>query len=189
MFLRNVDWLSTATWCYISGNRTLRNYRYETFKPSNPANKVVVSLRILTYRHVYLWLQTGFWIGWLDLLTPYTHNSELQAITALSLIYTLQSSPLHTHWGSQSSLVVSWQRIYSSLSLQITHEVFFSEPNSLLSIILHLPIPKTGLNSIPLLPRSYPGRLVSRNSTQLLLLNWTLLYIHFARTTQKTQPL
>jgi ABC-type antimicrobial peptide transport system permease subunit len=38
-----------------------------------------------------------FWIELLDLLTPYTQYSELQAITALTLIYTIQSSPLHTH--------------------------------------------------------------------------------------------
>jgi hypothetical protein len=82
--------------------------------------------------------------------------------TAHSLIYTLYSSPLHTHYGSQPSLVVSWQRTYNSLSLQITHGVFFSQPNSFLTIILKLPIPKTRLNSIP---RSHSGRLASRNST------------------------
>jgi hypothetical protein len=36
---------------------------------------------------------------------------------ALSLIYTHCSSPFHTHYGSQSSLVVSWQRIYQSLTV------------------------------------------------------------------------
>jgi hypothetical protein len=35
--------------------------------------------------HVLEWLQTWLCIGWLDLLTPYTHHSELQAITAPSL--------------------------------------------------------------------------------------------------------
>jgi hypothetical protein len=37
--------------------------------------------------------------------------------TALSLIYTLCSPPLHTHKDSQSSLVVSWQRIYNRLTV------------------------------------------------------------------------
>jgi hypothetical protein len=37
------------------------------------------------------------WIGWLDLLTTYAHHMELQVITAMSLIYTLYSSPLQTH--------------------------------------------------------------------------------------------
>jgi hypothetical protein len=40
----------------------------------------------------------------------------LTSNTALSLIYTIYSSPLHTHWGSQSSLAVSWQRIYRTLT-------------------------------------------------------------------------
>jgi hypothetical protein len=40
---------------------------------------------------------------------------------ALSLIYTFSSSPLHTHYESQSPLVVSWQRISTQkLSLQIS---------------------------------------------------------------------
>jgi hypothetical protein len=104
-------------------------------------------------------------IGFIDtLLTQYW---ELQAITALSLFYTYYSSWLHKHCVSQSSLVVSRQRIYIqvSLSLQMTHEVFFSQPNSFLAIILQLPIPKARFNSMPLLPSSYPGRLDSRNST------------------------
>jgi hypothetical protein len=37
----------------------------------------------------------GVWIGWLNLLTPSTYHSELQAITALSLISTLYNSLLH----------------------------------------------------------------------------------------------
>jgi hypothetical protein len=40
----------------------------------------------VTYRRVPDWA--------IDLLTPYTHHSELQVITALSLIYTLHSSPI-----------------------------------------------------------------------------------------------
>jgi hypothetical protein len=41
--------------------------------------------------------------------------------TALPLIYTIYSSPLHTHYDSQPSLVVSWQRISTQkLALQIT---------------------------------------------------------------------
>jgi hypothetical protein len=41
------------------------------------------------------WLIDGFWIGWSDLLAPYTLHLELQTVTAPSLIYTLYSSPLH----------------------------------------------------------------------------------------------
>jgi hypothetical protein len=37
----------------------------------------------------------------------------------------------HTHYGSQSSLVVSWQRIYDSLTVTSDHhEVYFSQHNS-----------------------------------------------------------
>jgi hypothetical protein len=59
--------------------------------------------------------------------------------TALSLIYTLYRSLLHTHYGSQSSLVVSWQRIsthqlYQSHCNCSTHEVFLSQLNSFLAI-------------------------------------------------------
>jgi hypothetical protein len=48
------------------------------------------------------------------------------------------------------------------------------------------------LNSISLLPSSYPGWLESRNSTQFYAATasfGTLLYNRFARITQKTQPL
>jgi hypothetical protein len=80
-----------------------------------------------------------------------------------------------------------------SLLLQITYEVFLAQSNSFLTIILQLPIPKTQLNSISLLPSSYPGRLASRNSTlhfsAIILYCRILLYNHVARTTQKTQLL
>jgi hypothetical protein len=72
------------------------------------------------------------------------------------------------HYGSQSSLVVSWKRIYNSLSLRIRHEVFFSQLNSFLAIILQLSIQKTLFNSILLLPISCPGRLASQNLARLL---------------------
>jgi hypothetical protein len=41
------------------------------------------------------------------------------------------------------------------------------------SLILQLPIPKTRINSIPLLPSSYPGRLASWNLTLHSRLNYT----------------
>jgi hypothetical protein len=52
-----------------------------------------------------------------------------------------------------------------SLSLQITDEVFLSQPNSFLATILQLPIPKRRLSSNSLLANLHPGRLASRNST------------------------
>jgi hypothetical protein len=76
-----------------------------------------------------------------------------------------------------------------TLSLQITHGVFFSQPNSFLAIILQLLIPKTRLSTIP---SSYPHEPASRNSTlhsRLLfssLLYYRTLNNHFARTVRKT---
>jgi hypothetical protein len=46
----------------------------------------------------------------MDLLITYTHDSELQALVTLSLVYTLYKSLEHAK-SSQSSLDVSWQRI------------------------------------------------------------------------------
>jgi hypothetical protein len=66
----------------------------------------------------------------MDVLTTYTHHSELQVITALSLITTLYESLAHAKYF-QSALVVSWQRIltqelYQSHCSYSTHKVFFS---------------------------------------------------------------
>jgi hypothetical protein len=87
--------------------------------------------------------------------------------TAISLMYTLYNLPLHTH-----TRILSLHKSYPgngfiivSLTLQITYEVFFSQPNSFLAIILQLSTPKTRLSSMSLLPSTYPGRLTSRNST------------------------
>jgi hypothetical protein len=54
------------------------------------------------------------WI--LGLLPTFTHHTELHVITALSLISTFYISLAHTK-PSQSSLVVSWQRTYNSLTV------------------------------------------------------------------------
>jgi hypothetical protein len=96
--------------------------------------------------------------------------------TALSLIYTLHSSPLHTHQGSQSSLVVSWQRIYNSLTVISDHT--------------------WSLLFTAWFPSCYYS--ATANSIQFLCsqahilagwrLNSTLIYKHVARTTQKTHP-
>jgi hypothetical protein len=77
------------------------------------------------------------WIYWHLIHTTRNYRQ----CSAIADLHTLYSSPLHTHLDSQSSLVVSRQRIITvSISLQITHEVFFSQPNSFLVIILQLPI-------------------------------------------------
>jgi hypothetical protein len=84
-----------------------------------------------------------------------------------------------------TSRILATDFITVSLSLHITHEVFFAH---------FLPLfCNCQLNSIPLLPSSHPGRLTSRN--------WSLLDYNClrrpslslcnpsARTMQKTQPL
>jgi hypothetical protein len=94
--------------------------------------------------------------------------------TVLSMIYTLYSASLHIHYVCQSSLVISWQWSHKS------HCNFKSHmKSSFHSQIPFLPLYCNGqLNSISLLPSSYPSKLESRS---LL----TLLYNHFARMTQE----
>jgi hypothetical protein len=63
------------------------------------------------------------------------------------MIYTLYKSPEHAR-SSQVSVVVSWQRIYTSLTVTAAHcEVFFVQPNSFLAIssqlFCQLPTPQT----------------------------------------------
>jgi hypothetical protein len=110
--------------------------------------------------------------GWLDLTLLYTHLITVSN-TALSLVYILYSSPLHTHdhYGSQFSLVVSWQRIYNNITVIAAH----------MKSSLH--------NLIPFLP-SLPNhlRLSSQRDSLNYYFSWAgILVIASGRIQQKTQ--
>jgi hypothetical protein len=129
------------------------------------------------YSHVYgdAWLTRrvpDWMIGFIDTLS--TQLGTTGNYSAIAILRTF-SSPLHTHLGSKSSLGVSCQRIYNSLSRQITYEVFFAQSNTFLAISSRSP---STANS-----RTRP------NSRQLLKRPSFSLYNPSARTTQKTQPL
>jgi hypothetical protein len=70
----------------------------------------------------YAWLIRRV-LDWMNgFIAPYTLiQFGTTGDTALSLFYTLYNSPLHTNKGPQSSLVVSWQRIYPSLTVTSNH--------------------------------------------------------------------
>jgi hypothetical protein len=141
---------------------------------------------VLYHTLTYAWFINGFWIGWLDLLTPYTlHTTRYyRQYGPLADLHTLQFTVTHALGFSVfTSRILATDFITVSLSLQITHEVIFSQPNSFLAIILQLPTQFS--SSAP----SFITRQAGVSKLDSILLNWTLLYNHFVRTTQKTQPL
>jgi hypothetical protein len=76
------------------------------------------------------------------------------------------------------------------MSLQITHGVYFSQPNSFLVIILQLPVPKedsTQFNSSASSLISWQAGVSTLDSPlpTTVLYCRALLYSNFARTTQK----
>jgi hypothetical protein len=99
-------------------------------------------------------------------IAPYTFKQlgTTGNYSAIAILHTLQFTVTPT--DVLGLLVLSWQRIHNTLSLQLTQSLF-AQPHSFLAIILRLPIPKTRLSSSHLLPGSYPGRLGSRNWTRL----------------------
>jgi hypothetical protein len=115
--------------------------RRERYLTGNISTSTVLSRAcVCHYRRGFDW--------WMDLLTTYTHNSELQVITAPWLIYTPYKSLAHAKC-SQSSLVVSWQRILTQQSHcnYSTHKIFLSLPHSC-SSFLHRRTSNSQLNLI-----------------------------------------
>jgi hypothetical protein len=101
------------------------------------------------------------WIYYTLYIAPYTFTTQdYRQYKAIADLHTLQFTVTRSLWFSVfTSRILATDFITVSLWLQITHEVFFSQPNYLLAIILQLPIPKTRRNSIPLPPSSYLGKL------------------------------
>jgi hypothetical protein len=64
-------------------------------------------------------LEDGFWIGWLDLLTPYAHTTrDGKQYSAIADLHTLSYLPFTV---THSSVFVSWQRIYNHLTVTSNH--------------------------------------------------------------------
>jgi hypothetical protein len=58
-------------------------------------------------------------IGFIDIYTSLQFRATGNYCT-IAVLHVFSSS-LHTHYNPQSSLVVSWQRIYHSLTVTSTH--------------------------------------------------------------------
>jgi hypothetical protein len=75
--------------------------------------KILSRLRVCDYRRGLNW--------WLDLLTTYTHDSKLQAITVSPLIATIHKSTQHPQsiFHPTVSSAVPWQRLLTVEILQL----------------------------------------------------------------------
>jgi hypothetical protein len=126
-------------------------------------------------------------------IAPYTSTTrDYRQYSAIADLHTSQFTVVHVLGFS-----VFTSRILAT-DLQQSHYHFKSHTKSFshslvpfLPLFCNLLIPKTRLNSIPLLPSSYPGRLASRNSTRLDYYCSVLLYVKFKVTLRLTvsQPI
>jgi hypothetical protein len=79
---------------------------------------------------------------------PYTFTlfGTTGTYNAIAILHTLQFTVTHAlGFSALTSRILATDFITGSLSLQITHEVFFSQHNSFLVIILQLSTPKNRL--------------------------------------------
>jgi hypothetical protein len=98
-------------WCWVqmvmdtSSTHTENVFTWLSISP-RLLNSKTTKCSDLSYCHVNGGTRdgnNGFWFGWLDLLAFQLQVLLITLITALSLIYTIYSSPLHKHWDSVSS--------------------------------------------------------------------------------------
>jgi hypothetical protein len=138
------------------------------------------------YRWVLDWV-----IGFID--TLFTHTTrDYRQYSPVSILHTLQFTVAQALvFSAFTSRILATDFITVSLSHQITYEVFFSQSNSFLAIILQLPT--HFYSSAPKL--IFWQAVVSKLDSSLLCYSaWSrLLTVSFynpsARTTQKMQPL
>jgi hypothetical protein len=129
-------------------------------------------------------LQTGLgWlIGFTDTLYILLGTTDNYRATVIST-HTLHFTVTHA-LSSQSSLVVSWQRIYNSHNVTSNHTWSPLCTAKFLFFFCHY---SATANSIQFLCSQTHILAGWSLETRLSLLNWNLFYNHFAKTTQKTQ--
>jgi hypothetical protein len=102
-------------------------------------------------------------IGFID--TSFTQLGTIGNHSAIADLHTLQLNVIHAlRFFVFTSRILATDFITASLSL---HEVFFSQPNSFLAIILQPPIPKTQFNSSALKLISWQAGASKLDSTEL----------------------
>jgi hypothetical protein len=99
-------------------------------------------------------------------IAPYTFTTrDYGQYSAISNLHTLQSTVTHAvGFAVFISRILATDLLHFLCNFR-SHMKSSAQSTSFLAVILQLQIPKTRLNSIPLLQSSYPGRLASRNST------------------------
>jgi hypothetical protein len=106
-------------------------------------------------------------IGCID--TLYTPLGTTDNYSAIADLHTLQFTVTHAlKFSVFTSHILATDIIIVSLSVQTTHEVFFSQPYSLLAISFQSPSTADSLNISPAAPELIPAGGVSRNSTEFL---------------------
>jgi hypothetical protein len=82
---------------------------------------ILSCILVTIHQHIVTWYACDYRRGldlWIYMLTPYTHDLEVQVIIAPPLISTIHKLLTHTK-SSQSSLAVFWQRLLTVEILQL----------------------------------------------------------------------